>query len=142
MKASMKPIRNEFPWGTIEWLANDEVGNSRELSLARMTLPPGKGTDTHIHANCEESIYVVRGEVECRIGEDRVQIEGGRRSRWFRRARCTASATSATRRPRSSCPTRPPRAPSSWPEARAGAAPGPRSGPAPRSRTPPLRKSR
>jgi mannose-6-phosphate isomerase-like protein (cupin superfamily) len=80
MKASMKPIRNEFPWGTIEWLANDEVGNSRELSLARMTLPPGNGTDTHIHANCEESIYVVRGEVECRIGEARVQMKAGGQS--------------------------------------------------------------
>ncbi|MGH8735874.1 MAG: cupin domain-containing protein [Burkholderiales bacterium] len=80
MKASMKPIRNEFSWGTIEWLANDEVGNSRELSLARMTLPPGKGTDTHVHANCEESIYVVRGEVECRIADDRVRIKAGGQS--------------------------------------------------------------
>lgn len=77
MKAAMKPIRNEFPWGTIEWLANDEVGNSRELSLARMTLPAGKATDTHLHANCEESIYVVRGKVECRIGGGRVQIPTG-----------------------------------------------------------------
>ena len=73
----MKSIKNEFPWGTIEWLANDEVGNSRELSLARMTLPPGNATDTHIHANCEESIYVVRGEVECSIGEQRVRMKAG-----------------------------------------------------------------
>lgn len=73
----MKSITNEFPWGTIEWLANDEVGNSRELSLARMTLPAAKGTDTHIHANCEESIYVVRGEVECRIGEEQVRMTAG-----------------------------------------------------------------
>ena len=73
----MKSIKNEFPWGTIEWLANDEVGNSRELSLARMTLPPAKATDTHIHANCEESIYVVRGEVECRIGEQSVRMTAG-----------------------------------------------------------------
>ncbi|MGH8747034.1 MAG: cupin domain-containing protein [Burkholderiales bacterium] len=80
MKASMKPIRNEFSWGTIEWLANDEVGNSRELSLARMTLLPGRATDTHLHANCEESIYVVRGEVECRIGDDRVRIRAGGQS--------------------------------------------------------------
>ncbi len=80
MKAAMKPITNRFPWGTIEWLANDEVGNSRELSLARMTLPPGNGTDTHIHANCEESIYVVRGEVECRIGEERVRMSAGGQS--------------------------------------------------------------
>jgi mannose-6-phosphate isomerase-like protein (cupin superfamily) len=80
MKASMKPIRNEFPWGVIEWLANDEVGNSHELSLARMTLPAGNGTDTHIHANCEESIYVVRGKVECRIGKDRVEMSAGGQS--------------------------------------------------------------
>jgi len=73
----MKSIKNEFPWGTIEWLANDEVGNSRELSFARMTLPPANATDTHIHANCEESIYVVRGEVECRIGEERVRMTAG-----------------------------------------------------------------
>jgi len=73
----MTSIKNEFPWGTIEWLANDEVGNSRELSLARMTLPPTNGTDTHIHANCEESIYVVHGEVECRIGDERVRIKAG-----------------------------------------------------------------
>jgi mannose-6-phosphate isomerase-like protein (cupin superfamily) len=73
----MKSIKNEFPWGTIEWLANDEVGNSRELSLARMTLPPANATDTHIHANCEESIYVVRGEVECRIGEQSVRMTAG-----------------------------------------------------------------
>jgi mannose-6-phosphate isomerase-like protein (cupin superfamily) len=73
----MKSITNEFPWGTIEWLANDEVGNSRELSLARMMLPPANATDTHIHANCEESIYVVRGEVECRIGEQRVRMTAG-----------------------------------------------------------------
>lgn len=77
MKPSLKPIRNEFPWGTIEWLANDEVGNSRELSLARMTLPPGKATDTHLHANCEESIYVVRGEVECRIDGAALRLNAG-----------------------------------------------------------------
>lgn len=62
-------VRNEFPWGSIEWLAGGEVGNSRELSLARLVVNPGKSGDTHVHANCEESIYVIRGEVQCRIGE-------------------------------------------------------------------------
>lgn len=80
MKAAMKPIVNQFPWGTIEWLANDEVGNSRELSLARMTLPPGNATDTHVHANCEESIYVVRGAVECRIAGESVRMSAGGQS--------------------------------------------------------------
>ena len=60
-------LREEFPWGSIEWLAGDEVGNSRELSLARLVIDPGKAGDAHVHANCEESIYVVAGTVQCRI---------------------------------------------------------------------------
>ena len=80
MQASGAPIRNEFEWGSIEWLANAEVGNSQELSLARMVLRPGMATDTHVHANCEESIYVVRGRVECRVGAQRVALGAGERS--------------------------------------------------------------
>jgi quercetin dioxygenase-like cupin family protein len=63
----MKTIRHEFPWGTIEWLASGELGNAAELSLARMTLAPGQAIDTHCHDNAEESVYVVRGTVECRM---------------------------------------------------------------------------
>ena len=65
MQANRQSVRNEFPWGVIEWLAGGEVGNSKELSLARMSLPVGNATDTHVHGNCEESVYVVRGKVEC-----------------------------------------------------------------------------
>lgn len=65
MEAQSRIIRHEFPWGVIEWLAAGEVGNSKELSVARVSLPPGKATDTHVHGNCEESVYVIRGRVEC-----------------------------------------------------------------------------
>jgi putative monooxygenase len=65
MEAHGRIVRHEFPWGVIEWLAGAEIGNSEELSLARVSLPPGKATDTHIHGNCEESVYVIRGRVEC-----------------------------------------------------------------------------
>jgi len=64
-QAVHKIVRNEFPWGVIEWLAGAEVGNAKEISLARMSLPAGNGTDVHIHGNCEEAVYVVRGRVEC-----------------------------------------------------------------------------
>jgi len=65
MQAQSRIVRHEFPWGVIEWLAGGEIGNSQELSLARVSLPPGKATDTHVHGNCEESVYVTRGRVEC-----------------------------------------------------------------------------
>lgn len=65
MQTPGRIVRHEFPWGAIEWLAGDEIGNSKELSLARVSLPPGKATDTHVHGNCEELVYVTRGRVEC-----------------------------------------------------------------------------
>ncbi|MBI4269643.1 MAG: cupin domain-containing protein [Candidatus Rokubacteria bacterium] len=65
MQTPSRIVRNEFRWGVIEWLAGSEVGNSKELSLARVSLPVGNATDTHMHGNCEESVYVTRGRVEC-----------------------------------------------------------------------------
>jgi mannose-6-phosphate isomerase-like protein (cupin superfamily) len=58
-------VRNEYPWGVLEWLAGAEVGNSEELSIARMWLMPDHETDAHLHNNCEESVYVLTGELEC-----------------------------------------------------------------------------
>jgi mannose-6-phosphate isomerase-like protein (cupin superfamily) len=70
-------VKHEFPWGTIEWLAGAEVGNSAELSLARLCVDPGKSGDTHVHRNCEESIYVVSGDVECTVGGRHVRLAAG-----------------------------------------------------------------
>ena len=70
-------VRHEFDWGAIEWLAGAEVGNSAELALARLWLQPDKSGDTHVHRNCEESIYVVDGEIECGIGERRIRMSAG-----------------------------------------------------------------
>lgn len=70
-------VRNEFTWGVIEWLAGAEVGNSEELSLARVLLPPGNQTDLHAHDNCEEGVYVVRGRVDCEAEGSRSSLTGG-----------------------------------------------------------------
>jgi len=42
-----------------------------------MTLPSGKSTDTHRHGNCEESIYVLSGSVECRVGARALRLQAG-----------------------------------------------------------------
>ena len=79
-QAAQKIVRQEFPWGVIEWLAGAEIGNSKEISLARMSLPPGNGTDVHIHGNCEESVYVVRGHVECHVDGVAVRLTPGKQT--------------------------------------------------------------
>jgi mannose-6-phosphate isomerase-like protein (cupin superfamily) len=70
-------VRHEFPWGAIEWLAGADVGNSAELGLARLRVQPGRSGETHVHRNCEESIYVLAGEVECAIGDRRLRMSPG-----------------------------------------------------------------
>jgi len=70
-------VRNEFSWGVIEWLAGAEVGNSDELSLARMSLHPGHANDLHRHGNCEESVYVVSGTIECMTDGSSVTLATG-----------------------------------------------------------------
>jgi len=79
-QSAHKIVRNEFPWGVIEWLAGAEVGNAKELSLARLSIPAGKGTDVHIHGNCEEAVYVVRGRIECTTNGESVTLAAGERS--------------------------------------------------------------
>ena len=70
-------VRMEYEWGVIDWLAGAEVGNSAELSVARVALPAGNETDLHAHDNCEESVYVVRGDVECTSGGIAVKLGQG-----------------------------------------------------------------
>jgi mannose-6-phosphate isomerase-like protein (cupin superfamily) len=70
-------VRTEFAWGVIEWMAGAEVGNSQELSIARMWLPSGNETDAHAHDNCEESVYVLSGELECVTDGVSVQVALG-----------------------------------------------------------------
>ena len=72
-----KTVRNEFSWGVIEWLAGADVGNGDELSLARMLLKPGAANDLHSHGNCEESVYVVSGTIECITDGSSVTLAAG-----------------------------------------------------------------
>lgn len=71
-----EPI-TKFDWGEIYWLANAELGNSRELSLARMFIYPGASNDNHRHPNCEESIYLVRGQVRHQVGAQNINQQVG-----------------------------------------------------------------
>ncbi len=70
-------VRVDHEWGVIEWLVGAEVGNSGELSVARVDLPAGNETNLHAHDNCEESVYVVQGIVECSVGGAAVKLGPG-----------------------------------------------------------------
>jgi quercetin dioxygenase-like cupin family protein len=51
-------------WGRLRWLSNPPATDARQLTVIDVTLAPGKGHDFHKHPDQEEVIYVVAGEIE------------------------------------------------------------------------------
>ncbi len=72
-----RTVTNEFSWGAIDWFAGAEVGNSSELSFAKMSLSAGCVTETHLHDNCEEAVYVISGAVNCVANGSDHQLAAG-----------------------------------------------------------------
>ena len=51
-------------WGQLTWFANEERGNSADMTVGRCILKPGKSNPRHRHPNCSEVLVVMRGEIE------------------------------------------------------------------------------
>jgi quercetin dioxygenase-like cupin family protein len=52
----------------LTWLANGEVNEARELSVARFTIAANTTTELHQHPDCEEVVSVLEGVVSCERG--------------------------------------------------------------------------
>ena len=56
-------------------VSGEETGSA--YSLMEDKTPPGGGPPPHVHANEDESFYVLEGEVELLIGERTVRVAAG-----------------------------------------------------------------
>lgn len=56
-------------WGSQVWLATRALTGS-SLSMTRMTITPGHSGEAHRHPNADEVIYLVKGSVEVRAGDE------------------------------------------------------------------------
>ena len=54
----------------MEWLMEDAIHANAGLSLARMTVAVGATSELHHHPNCTETIHLLSGEIEQRIGNN------------------------------------------------------------------------
>lgn len=54
---------------TMEWLMEDAIDPRAEISLAKMTVARGVTSELHHHTNCTETIHLLEGEIEQRIGD-------------------------------------------------------------------------
>jgi mannose-6-phosphate isomerase-like protein (cupin superfamily) len=64
----VKPVVEEFSWGTMRWLATAENGGTRGTSVARLEIRAGRRNELHAHPNCEEVLLLISGSVEHEVG--------------------------------------------------------------------------
>jgi len=69
--------RVETEWGSLRWLASEEIGNAEGLTLGRVIIKAGRSNPAHCHGNCEEALYLLSGRLEHFAGEQSVILEGG-----------------------------------------------------------------
>ena len=57
-------------WGKLVWNANLELGNSDKLTTGQCIIKPGCENPRHIHPNCDEILYVLKGRILHSYGDE------------------------------------------------------------------------
>jgi quercetin dioxygenase-like cupin family protein len=62
MSADTAP--EQLDWGHLRWMSHAPSTGARQLTVIEVNIAPGQGHDFHKHPDQEEVIYVIRGQVE------------------------------------------------------------------------------
>ena len=62
---------------TMDWLMDNSIDPAASQSLARMCVDIGVTSALHHHSNCTETIHVLAGKIEQRIGDDWLNMSAG-----------------------------------------------------------------
>jgi quercetin dioxygenase-like cupin family protein len=55
---------HQTDWGSLQWIINGPAGTSETMTVGRVTFKPRMANPHHMHPNCEEILYVVKGVIE------------------------------------------------------------------------------
>ena len=69
--------REQLEWGELGWISRPAATGARQIVAIEVTLLPGQGHNFHKHPEQEEVIYVLAGEVEQWLGEQRQHLKPG-----------------------------------------------------------------
>lgn len=69
--------RDEFDWGTLQWLCNDKLSPGSALTLGMCELFAGQSNPRHFHPNCEEVLLVLSGRGRHSLEEQWVDLGPG-----------------------------------------------------------------
>jgi quercetin dioxygenase-like cupin family protein len=70
-------MKEDFKGRTNFWMCRPEITHAERLQICRAVLPAGEGHGFHHHAELEEAIYVLEGEVEQWVGAEKRILKAG-----------------------------------------------------------------
>lgn len=70
-------ILEEFPWGQIRWIWGSKIDGNAEQTLGHVVIQPGEKNASHAHPNCEELLYVLTGECDHWVGDEKYRLKPG-----------------------------------------------------------------
>lgn len=69
--------QDQLDWGVINWLSRPETTGADSLAVLEVTVLPGCGHDFHKHPGQEEVIYILEGEVEQWVEQEKRILKKG-----------------------------------------------------------------
>ena len=75
--SSKEVEREELEWGALAWFSSPAATAAKDLVVIEVTFNPGGGHNFHKHPNQEELLYVIDGEVEQWIDQEKQMLRPG-----------------------------------------------------------------
>ena len=75
--SSTEVKREQLGWGSMAWFSSPAASNSKDLVVLEVTLSPAGGHNFHKHPNQEEVIYVIEGEIEQWVDQEKRILRPG-----------------------------------------------------------------
>jgi quercetin dioxygenase-like cupin family protein len=77
VRRSVGDAGEAMDFGSVHWAARSEDPPGAEMTFGLATWLAGKGNAEHFHPNCEEILFVLEGEVEHTLGDQRTILRAG-----------------------------------------------------------------
>ncbi|MBE2240054.1 MAG: cupin domain-containing protein [Caldilineaceae bacterium] len=74
---SAEMARDALDWGEMGWVSRPATTNAEQIVAIEVTFLPGEGHNFHKHPQQEEVIYVLAGEVEQWLEDEKQLLQAG-----------------------------------------------------------------
>lgn len=66
-----------FDWGDITWMDSAELTGNEALTVGVVNIHAGAANPPHHHPNCDESLYLLEGELRHFVGDAAFDMKAG-----------------------------------------------------------------